>query len=169
MICNAEQLARDVEAYLREMKFPVRVVFGPELCPTAGNALLIVLDYDREASDTAGVSAVGSYNPKRRAVRLQALKASFFGVSRLAGARYSEHCAVCDSLVDAFWCGVVEWLKAGSLSPQWGGGRYVGNDVDPAGVRYDLQFAIPRAVDRLDFSGHGYDSTTITDVTTTVS
>lgn len=152
------ELSRDLEARLREQRYPVRVVYGPErTAREAGGDMVIVIERDTQTSDTVRSTQGFRANPRSFAIRDLAVLARVHAYSPLRGAHRGDHERVCEQLVDALLCALRRWMSLGRTGSDLAvtEARY---DVDDSveawpGVVYRVRFRVPRQMSELDWAG----------------
>ncbi len=153
-------MARNVRDAMRARKFPVRFEYGPSF-PTAEMCSngFIIIERDPDSDDVAQPNRQARENPRQRAIRIMACRATVFGQSSVPGARRNEHEHECELFVDGLHAALVDWCtEAKSLPLQFGGGRYAKlgdiNFVEKfSGAQYAFKFGVARSVDLRDYEG----------------
>lgn len=164
------QMARDLEANLRALKYPVHVLYEPgRMTREHSRPLLITIERDRSRGDSIGT---GHSRGVVRS-RLLGVTARVFARSSVAGSRVEDHERLCDQVVDALVIAIVDWgtaARAGDI--QFSAARYLtpaeydGAEMG-AGLVYQLSFGVSRAMRRVDFDGDGALTAELLDVSTT--
>jgi hypothetical protein len=146
-------------------KFPITFAYGPLRQAHALGSYVLVIERDRDATDTIEPTTGVKTNPRRVANRGLGVKASIFVRSPLPGATIAEHEFDCEQMVDALIDAVLTSGRTatGAAWVEFGEARYMkpaeldhldGVETWP-GVAYLLKWRIPRGVTRADFKGAG--------------
>jgi hypothetical protein len=159
------QIAHSTEAALQSKKFPIRVLYGPERLERCPGESVIVIERDRDSSDSFAAPQGQQTNPRRMATRQVAAKATIWAKSNAAGAMIGDHEGYCEALVDALFCAlqiVIRPTQHGAMSIT--DARYVNaaglaSVVKHAetwpGVVYVMRWRAPRGVYHVDYTGAG--------------
>ena len=157
--------AQDIASMLSAQKFPVDVVYGPERLERVGFCdAVIVIERDRDSSDTFSTAIGSRANPRMLRSRALAAKATIYARSSLPGAHIGDHEFLCEQILDGLFCAIVNWGHGGGAGEiPVSDGRY----IDPRtpshkalegfapGVCYELKFRVSRGVSDVDFTGAG--------------
>ncbi len=152
-----------VGASLAARKYPVRVEYGPESTVRVAPQSVIVIDRDRDASETIGAAHGVQRNVKKVLGRALPCRALVFACSTEEGARVQEHEHECDRYVDGLLSALEEWTTRAQTAVTYGGARFAksGDGVEGVelqtwpGVVYLVTFAIGRGVYARDYTGAG--------------
>ncbi len=153
----------DLRDRMHARKFPTHFEYGPERTHREGHHFsnLIVIERDREQSDTVEPAHGQVRNARKKFTRHLAAKATIFACCTAAGAHVGEHERVCEALVDALLVEIEDWgteSRAGQIPVTES--RYMSaaerSDVETwPGVVYTVRFRVARGVQRLDYTGAG--------------
>ena len=147
-------------------KFPTAFEYGPRRLHVDAQWLdhLVIVERDREASDTLEPVNGARNNPRCYCNRGQSVKATIYARSNLDGARVNEHEAECEQIVDAFIVALFQWgteSKAllGDVTPTISERRYLKLSEFPEaeawpGVVYLIRFRVMRGVYERDYEGN---------------
>lgn len=153
------EFSKDVQGFLAEKKYPVRVVFGPERITrerySFGHA--IVIEHDPDAGDQVSAPPAAVRNPRLVRKRVLGAKATIYARSSLPNAHRGDHERECEKIVDALIAAFYRWgaegkvgdlpiTKAGFIKPP------EGPEVWP-GVAYEIRFGLPRGVYDREYVG----------------
>ncbi len=171
------RFSKDVETLLHAKRFPLKVHYGPERMHREGYPEnVIVVERDREASDTLGPPRGQQRNPRKlRSRGLQGV-AHVYARNSKAGARIGEHEDLCEKFNDALFAAFVKWatseraegftinehryLSAAerlALAKEHAPGTEATKIEQWPGVVYRVKFTLPRALFDLDYSGEGLE------------
>lgn len=156
-------LYQAIAAEMAGRKFPITFAYGPVRQAYALGSYVLVIERDRDQSDTVEFPTGVQRNPRRVANRSLLVRATIFVQSPLPGATVSEHEFDCEQIVDGLVCSVLtEGRKASNAAwIEFVDSRYMkpaeldypdGIETWP-GVAYLLRWRIPRGVTSVDFKG----------------
>ncbi len=156
-------MSRWVGESLAARKYPVRVEYGPEQTGRVAPQSVIVIDRDRDGSETIAAAPGTKLNPKKVLGRHLPCRALVFACSTLDGARREEHEHECDRFVDALLASLDEWATRAKSAVEFKSARFAktADGVEGVelqtwpGVVYLVQFAIGRGVYAREYTGAG--------------
>jgi hypothetical protein len=154
------EFSKDIQAFLAEKKYPVKVRFGPERVTRdkyrEGHA--VVIEHDPDAGDQLSPPTGVSHNPRRLFDRKLGVKATIYARSSLPNAHRGDHERECEKIVDAFLSALYKWCAAGRVTAA--AVSKMGFPADPAdgpevwpGVAYEIFFGLPRGVYDREYVG----------------
>lgn len=161
-------LSKAVTTRLREKKFVIPVVYGPELVPGGLDYSRIVIERDRDGGED--IQDMGAKrNARLVGVRFVCARATVWAKSSLAGAAVHDHEEYCDQIVDALYCAVSDYMHTTARVANFGVteakflsaaelvARLALADASPArqwpGVAYSLRWRMPRGMHDVDYQG----------------
>lgn len=151
------EFARDIQGFLTEKSYPVRVVFDTgaqgQAKASAHRGHVVVFDHDA-AGDTLGPPLGAHRNPRLVRARYLGAKATIYAKSSLPGAHRGDHERECEKIVDALIVAFYRWGAEGRVGDlPWSKGSYVAGADAPdnprekwPGVCYEITFRLPRGV-----------------------
>lgn len=174
------EISRAVDARLRSKKFPVHVTYErSELIQAGIQDQRVTMMRDTDQGDSFAAPIGAHQNPRKRADRQVGGRALLWVRSSLPGAMIGDHERLCDTLVDATFCALLEAARVvcrvGSLtvgeckylSPKELVDLGVAASVTDSwsGVVYSMRFKAPRGVYDVDYAGNGLPETTLNGIT----
>lgn len=165
------ELGQELHVALRSKGVPVAVINGPEPTTTTTWAReRIVLEFDKDGTDSFGDIRSLQTNPRHRYTAVEACKLTLYVQSPSVGATTFEHRARAKRLRDEIL--VAMDLVAAQRRNRWrplSGAFEDPPDLEkserPAGAVYVLKFSIEQAVRDLTWAGAAQPEATITGVT----
>lgn len=159
------EIGVELQAALRPKGCPFPVL-DRESTATATNRNAIVLEHDRDASDTFGPVVSQSINPKQRAIRYVAAKLTIYAQSTRDGAKLFEHERVAASVIDQVYVGLEKVIRARKQRFTIKDARFVTPpDLEGTerfgGVMYVMKLAIARGVNDVTFAGDALPEFTV--------
>lgn len=174
-------LSKDIQGLLRAKNFPLRVHYGPERMHREGYPdNVVIIERDREASDTIGPPRGVQRNPRKMRVRGLAGAATIYARSSKAGAHVGDHETLCEKFVDALLVALEHWAtETRAIEIPVTESRYLSADerlqlarthapgVDATAIEqwpgavYRIKFAVPRALLDLNYAGEGLPTGTL--------
>jgi hypothetical protein len=151
----------DVDAALKARHFPIETEYGPRPTGLVYPHTRIVIDRDRDATETIEAAHGTQRNAKKVLARYIPCRALIYACSTVEGARVNEHEHECDRYVDGLLSALHEWAKRENAEIQIKGARFAtkADGVDELetwpGVVYLLTFAVGRGVYRRTYTGAG--------------
>jgi hypothetical protein len=155
------EMSNDIRDMLVARKFPIPLVYGPEIAGSESLATRIVVERDRDAADQLGPPRGARANPRGVFTRELCGKATIYASSTIPGAHIGDHEHDCEQYIDAFLVAFREWCSSrkhdGAVFTEL---RYLKAEEFNApsvwpGVAYVIRFRVPRGVFALTFSGDG--------------
>jgi hypothetical protein len=157
-------MARDLQDKLTARKFPTQIEYGPRrMAVEAWHDHLVIIERDRDATDSLAPANGLQTNPRRICNRGLAVKATIYARSALDDARVNEHEHECEQIVDALIVALQEWgtearARLGDVTPTVSESRYLKLSEFPEqetwpGVVYVLRFRVMRGVVVRDYEG----------------
>lgn len=174
-------LSKDLQTLLRAKNFPLRVFYGPERTHReAYPENVIVVERDREASDTLTEPRGAQRNPRKMRVRgLQGI-ATIYARNSKAGAGVGDHETLCEKFVDALLVALEHWATATkaieipitesrylsfaerlALAKEHAPGVEAVACEQWPGAVYRVKFTVPRALLDLNYAGDGSPTGTL--------
>lgn len=163
------RMARDLGEMLVARKFPIVVEYGPEQTTRAPYQNAIVIERDRDGSETISAAHGLNRNPKKVLGRFMPVRALVFACSTVGGARREDHEYECDRFVDGLMSSLEEWATRAKTVVTFTGASFAkpGQGIDAAeletwpGVVYVVSFAVGRGVYARDYTGAGQPEGTV--------
>lgn len=154
------EIALEVEARMRDRKYPYRVQYGPEFASRDGNGSNGIVVLRSARPDAFAPADARNANPQYRAVRTCAVDAWVYARSSKPGASRHDHEFDCEAAVDLFTCALYDTIKVRREGVVFVGGSYLTPDelamtnlTTWNGVVYVMQFGIQRGVVAKDYTG----------------
>jgi len=174
-------LSKDLQTLLRAKQFPLRVFYGPERTHReAYPENVIVIERDREASDTLAAPRGVQRNPRKMRLRMLAGVATIYARSSKAGSHVGDHETLCEKFVDAFLVALAHWATETraieipvtesrylSAAERLSAAKEHAPGVEAAAIEtwpgavYRVKFMVPRALLDLSYAGAGLPTGTL--------
>lgn len=164
-------LCRDVAALLADRKFPLPVEYGPERTVRAFPQSVIVIDRDRDASETISAAHGTGRNPKKVLARYLPCRALVWAASTEDGARVNEHEHECDRYVDGLLAALDDWATEAKAEINFTSARFakptdagveLAAEIEAwPGVVYLVTFTVGRGVYARKYTGAGQPEGTV--------
>lgn len=151
------EMSRSLEADMRARKFPVTVVYGPELArrDVGAHTGVIVIERDREAPDVLTAPRGAQRNARKLMTFELAARATIFARSQTQGAHIGDHERECERIVRGFLVALHRWAAKERAAPL---GFLDMGHVNPedltqyAGCAYSVSFRVPTGLEDLEYT-----------------
>lgn len=162
------EISKEIAALFSAANCPYKIVYGPERSPSTIAQSRVVIEYDRQGSDTTKAPKGRFANPPMVSLRSVACTCRIFAKSSLAGAGIHNHEREANALADLFLvaihkvvrsrCSEYRITRAKFLSVDEL--KYTGLETWPGAV-YEISFEVDRGVFDTTWTGEKSTEATI--------
>lgn len=151
-------ITTEVATALTAKGVPYPVIYGPERAPASVNETRVVIERDRRATDSFAAPMSPKLNPRRFALRWQAVQVWIYAQSTLPGARVEDHERVAEQLVDKLTIALTRAVRTRDNQLRFASAHYLGDaELEQLGLEtwqgvvYQISCEISRSVDDTDW------------------
>lgn len=161
------EIGVDLLAQLRAHGVPFDVVDGPDRRPTTTfDRSRIVIEEDRESTESFGAPKAPGQNPVIRWTRTMSCRLTIYAKSNAKGAMYWEHRRLCEHILDQVLIGLYNLAKVRKNIVTLKSGKFIDppdleKSETPGGAVYVLFFNFDRGVPDVTWAGAAAPTTVI--------